>query len=350
MFEDNTFENILERMLENVPDDIDKREGSIIYNALAPVAAELTDMYITDEGILQEAFADTATREYLILRAKEQGIYINSATFAYYKGEFNTAIPIGARFIANGLSFIVVEPIDETNYIYKLQCETAGCEGNDSIGEIVATNNIKALTKAELTELLIPGEDTETTEDFRQRYFDKVNKNAFGGNRADYIAKVKEIAGVGEVKVTRTPKGGGTVEVIITDSDNNGASEELIKTVKAILDPEEHEGFGFGVVPIGHIVTVKSAVSKNVDIALTITSAGNIKAEDVKSKITEYIKSVNANWENESLLKIYAAQVIAAVLSISGVVNVTDVTLNGSDDILAAKGNEIFKVNDITIN
>ena len=38
MFEDMTFENILSQMLENVKGDVDKREGSIIYDALAPVA------------------------------------------------------------------------------------------------------------------------------------------------------------------------------------------------------------------------------------------------------------------------------------------------------------------------
>ena len=31
-----TFETILEQMLSAVPDTVDKREGSIIYDALAP--------------------------------------------------------------------------------------------------------------------------------------------------------------------------------------------------------------------------------------------------------------------------------------------------------------------------
>ena len=46
MFEEKTYDNILDSLLSKVPADIDKREGSIIYDALAPVAAELTQAYI----------------------------------------------------------------------------------------------------------------------------------------------------------------------------------------------------------------------------------------------------------------------------------------------------------------
>ena len=37
-----TYEQILQRMLARVPGDIDKREGSIIYDALAPAAVEIS--------------------------------------------------------------------------------------------------------------------------------------------------------------------------------------------------------------------------------------------------------------------------------------------------------------------
>ena len=62
MFEEYTFEVILNAMLARVPDTIDKRQGSIIYNALAPAAVELQNMYINLDVILNETFADTASR------------------------------------------------------------------------------------------------------------------------------------------------------------------------------------------------------------------------------------------------------------------------------------------------
>ena len=38
MYENQTFDTIIQRMLNNVDDDIDKREGSVIYTALAPIS------------------------------------------------------------------------------------------------------------------------------------------------------------------------------------------------------------------------------------------------------------------------------------------------------------------------
>ena len=40
------YDTILQRMLDNVSSKVDKREGSIIYDAIAPCAAELAQMYI----------------------------------------------------------------------------------------------------------------------------------------------------------------------------------------------------------------------------------------------------------------------------------------------------------------
>ena len=86
MFETMTYEYILERMLNRVPKDIDRREGSIIYDALAPAAAELCQMYIDLDVVLDETFADTASREYLIKRAAERGITPYPACLLYTSG------------------------------------------------------------------------------------------------------------------------------------------------------------------------------------------------------------------------------------------------------------------------
>jgi uncharacterized phage protein gp47/JayE len=75
-YEDITYEVILQRMLDRVPNNMDKREGSIIYDALAPAAVELQLMYIELDTILQETFADTAQRDYLVRRAIERGIQL----------------------------------------------------------------------------------------------------------------------------------------------------------------------------------------------------------------------------------------------------------------------------------
>ncbi|MDR0326297.1 MAG: baseplate J/gp47 family protein [Oscillospiraceae bacterium] len=73
-----TYEGILERMLsrvrETVP-ELDTREGSLIFTALAPAAVEMQLMYIEMDTVLNESFADTQSGPYLTRRAAERGIF-----------------------------------------------------------------------------------------------------------------------------------------------------------------------------------------------------------------------------------------------------------------------------------
>ena len=55
MFEEKTFEVILNEALEQVPNDVDKREGSIIYDALAPTALKLAEAYSLLDWVLRVA-------------------------------------------------------------------------------------------------------------------------------------------------------------------------------------------------------------------------------------------------------------------------------------------------------
>ena len=70
MFQNFNFELIMNRMLANVPDDLDKREGSVIWDALAPAALELETAYLFLDYVLNQSFADTSDRDFLILRAR----------------------------------------------------------------------------------------------------------------------------------------------------------------------------------------------------------------------------------------------------------------------------------------
>ena len=60
MFEQYDFDTILSRMMSNVSDSLDKREGSVIYDALSPMAAELAQAYIVIDDIIDLIFPDTS--------------------------------------------------------------------------------------------------------------------------------------------------------------------------------------------------------------------------------------------------------------------------------------------------
>lgn len=363
MFESMTYEYLLKRALSNVPSNVDKREGSIIYDAIAPACAEIAQMYIQLDNILNNAFAETAEREYLILRAKERGIAPKEATKAILRlvttcTEDIDNIQIGDRFSLNDLIYTVLEQCtdEEGNavaYNWKVECETAGVVGNKQFGDLLPLQTVKGLETAKLTELLVPGEGLEDTETFRQRYFEEINNDDFGGNRADYKKWVKEIDGVGMVKLVRAPVSGGNVGLIITDSENNVPTSELLSTVKEYLDPVENEGLGCGIAPVGHTVDVQGAEGKQLSIVAEWQLLSGSNTDTVCAKgaeiIKNYLAGLNTQWEDTTSLTVNAFQLMAKLSELNEIVDITSLTIDG-DRAVTLKNNEIFDFNYIVLN
>lgn len=346
MYEDVTFESIMERMLETVPSAMDKREGSVIWDALAPSAIELQNAYIAIDTVLKETFADTASLYYLVKRAAERGIEQKLASQAVLQGEFTPVgldVPIGSRFSCDNLNYIITEKID--NGIYKMMCETAGTEGNVHFGTLIPVDWIDGLESANLTELLIPAENDEDVESLRERYFESMTSQAYGGNIADYKEKTISISGVGGVKVTPVWNGGGTVKLTIIDSSFGIPSEELIESVQNKIDPIGHSGEGVGLAPIGHVVTVVGVDGKTVNIVTNITYQTGWNWDSAKSyilnAIDQYFKELNQTWDESENLIVRISQLESRILSCEGVLDVEGTTLNGSTSNLSLAVNEI---------
>lgn len=331
MYEDVTFEEILERILDRIPDSVDKREGSIIYDAIAPAALELAQMYIELDVVLSESFGDSASRDYLIRRAAERGIKPTPATKAIVKGEFNVEVGLGTRFNLGSLNYVIIEPITQTQY--KLQCESFGRIGNQSSGTLIPIDYVDGLESAKVTELLIPGEDEEETEAFRKRYFDSFESKAYGGNVDDYLNKTNSIAGVGATKVTPVWNGGGTVKLTILNSEFEKASTELIQTVQKTIDPKQ-DAKGVGIAPIGHIVTVDTVqeVVVNITTSITFQDGHNFNAmkQQITNKISEYLLEIRKEWAKQDTSTVRIAQIEAKIVSLDGIVDIENTKINGS--------------------
>lgn len=380
MYEDTTYEAILQRMLARVPDRFDKREGSVIWDTHSPTAIELQILYIELDSVLREAYGDTASREFLILRCRERGIHPREATKAVLKGVFvpGSIDVAGQRFNIGDMNYVVRGKIADGEY--QVECETAGKAGNQFFGAMIPMEYIKGLQSAELTGILIPGEDEEGTEELRQRYFSSFRENAFGGNRADYLEKTNAIPGVGRTKVTRVwnsdvspadmiPKEGvetwyngikgtlsgdvrhwldsvfqaakqkklttgGTVLLTIIDSEFGPASETLVEAVQAAIDPEVNAGEGFGLAPIGHVVRVESAAARTVDIRTDITFEpgygwGSLQAP-IEDAIAAYLLELRKGWAEASSLVVRISQIDNRILNVPGIIDVQETLVNGA--------------------
>lgn len=331
MYENMTFEVIMQRMLAKVPDTVDKREGSVIWDALAPAAIELQLAYIEMDVILNESFADTQSRAFLIKRAAERGITPTAATYAIAKGQFNINVPIGSRYSLDELNYVVIEKISDG--IFKLRCETSGSAANSYLGALIPIDYINGLQNAKLTELLIPGEDEEATEAFRTRYLNSFDRIAFGGNRADYIEKVEKIQGVGGVKPYRAWQGGGTVKLVIINSEWQVPSSEMVNTVQTLIDPTVNAGDGVGVAPIDHVVTVFGVTNQVINLESNITfQAGWNFTESrpyIEAAIDAYFLELSKTWDETDNLIVRVSQIETRLLNVAGILDIQDTKLNG---------------------
>nr|WGD96492.1 baseplate J/gp47 family protein [Bacillus subtilis] len=343
MFEDQTFEEIMDRMLNSISADIDTREGSVIYNALAPAAAELAKSYIWLDTVLELVFSDTAQGEFLDRRATEAGIERTAATKAVRAAEFTEGItiPVGSRFFVDNLYFQYTA--DGT-----LECETVGEAGNANISgqNLLSLDTILGLQKAIVKEILIPGREEEDDDSLRARYFTRVRREAVSANKEHYKQWAEEVDGVGKAKIFPLWNGDGTVKIVVTNANLEPASDILISKVKNYIDPEP--GQGEGQAPIGAFVTVESAVWKEIEISAEVLPEVNSSIDQVKKEIESGVLNLFKKMAFEDNV-IRLSQINNIVYNSPSVSDYADIKINGVAENLILSDVEIPKLGKVTI-
>lgn len=390
MFEDRTYEALLQRALSRISSSLDKREGSMAMNGVAPSMAELALLYIAADFVFSATYISTAPREYLIKRAAERDMAPYPASAAVFRAEFNLEVATGTRFSREDLNFVVTGRMDpsydtDTGLSHYVACETAGSAANGYAGQLIPIEYVSGLTRAELVELLIPGDDEENTEVFRQRVLDSFQSQAFGGNQADYMEKVLAIDGVGSVKIhpvwnqglkpaSLIPNSaatswyervigtldaeaaawltavytaskdklltvGGTVKLVVLASNNAAPSDALLDIVQTKIDPAQNAGEGLGLAPIGHVVSVVGVEETPVDITLNLTYASNWNWEAaqsyVEAVVDNYFTELAGDWAQSDHLVVRISQIESRILSgCSMVTDIADTLINGAAENL----------------
>lgn len=352
--DEQDYEYILSSYLGNVRDDVDKREGSIIWDSGAPCCIEIAKAYLYLQSMILNVFAASAGSPFLEWRCEEQGIERQPATYAKRKGVFTNgeggpfAITIGTEFSTvsetNLVNFKVIEVFTQNGQTvpgsYILECTHPGEIGNEYFGEIIPVLNLTGLATATLTDILIPGENEQDLEDLRAEYFEVVRQKPFGGNIPDYREFIESLNGVGTCQVYPVWNGGGTVKIVFIDSTYSVPSSTLIETVQKAVDPhwnDEYAGKGLGKAPIGHVVTVVGAQNYVTNIEATVVCATGFTLQQIKQSIIDNIESyffrLRQDWSkstdlNEYSLTIIRQRIISAILNTPGVENVTECKLN----------------------
>lgn len=341
-FSSQTYQNILQAMLEQIPSGYDLRDTAPIPTALGPAAYTFEGFYLNLNLVQQQAFIQTASGQSLDYLGVLAGVTRYPASAAVLLGVFNIDIPIGSRFStingADSINFYASETTD-TAYQYQMTAETPGTIGNAYTGAILPITGINGLTSAQLTEILVPGADEETDDAFRARILEALTDQPFGGNIAAYKSAIMAIDGVGAVQVYPTWNGGGTVACSILGSDYLPASPTLVENVQNAIDPTT-QGLGLGLAPIGAQVTITTPTELTVNVTATLTLSPGYEIGQVQSgveaAIESYMLTVRQGWATNTsttnvsyAANVYVSRVTAAIVGVTGVVNATNVQLNG---------------------
>ncbi len=334
MFEERTYETIMEEMLDTTDESIDTRQGSIIWDTVAPTALENAQMYVDMDRLLSETFADTAGYYYLIKRAAERGVFVRQGTPAILKAQVEPVdidIPINTEFNIGELNYSVTEKLGDG--FYCLTCNESGTEGNNTVDDVIPLEDVAGLEVIDVVGIIASGTDDEDVEHLRERYYASFDEVAFGGNKAEYREKTKELTGVTACKVYPVWNGGGTVKLVILGADHRAASAKVVSDVQEAIDPTQ-DGTGVGIAPIGHVVTVESAVEVAIDIACQISYMRGYAWEDIEedfaAAVEIYFQELRETWEDADGLIIRMGRIESILLDIQGVADVTGLTVAGA--------------------
>lgn len=291
-----TFDELMSGMLERIAPDIDTQQGSIMWDILAPMALEMNALYLKAADITSLGFVQTSVGEYLTELGFQFGITRLLATKTMRKAQFNVEVEIGTRFSVENteINFIVFE---KKGNDYILECETAGAIGNQIQGKLIPIDYVANLQSSNIDAIVITGEDEETDEVYRKRIIAHITRPQQDGNIDQYLKWASEFTGIGNATVIPLWNGANTVKVVITNSEGDIASPELVENFQLYLDPKI-EGKGEGKAPIGSFVTVESAKPQKVDINLQVVVHQGVDVvamkENIKGALIEYMRTATS--------------------------------------------------------
>lgn len=352
MYTNRTRSDILDEMLVAVRDDVDKREGSVVHDMLAPPAEEFEMLGFVLEAILENGFIDTAQAEFVDKRAAELGIYRKPAEFA--KGVLNiagvagTEIEVGSRIIAQvrgvsvGIETVDYAVISDEGFVaVNAIASEAGTSGNISAdaeftSEAFRYDSITAQSPFD------GGIDVEPDDELKARYLLKVRKPITSGNVFQYELWAREVEGISQARIVPLWDGNGTVKVIVIDPDGRAPLPAKVEAVQAHID---------AVKPIGATITVIAIKEVPVNITVKLSLEGDLSPEDVAQDVEDSIAAYLAEADET----VRYSQIASALLDTEGVRDYsglligTDAESMGADN-LDIDGDVVAVVGTVTLS
>ncbi|WBW96043.1 baseplate J/gp47 family protein [Oceanirhabdus sp. W0125-5] len=372
-------ESIRNSLLDMVPSNIPKFEGTFIYDVISPLSCELSILYSNLQRVSDKMFLKNLDSVELEERGKEYGITRKLGKKAkgkvrFYGNSTGGKHPVGIAVQTDdeykGYIYKTVEEFeidDEIGYTdVSVEAEHIGEKYNVEAKSLsILPIKEKGITSVSNLESISGGSDCESDDALRRRILFKLQNPATSGNITHYKEWALEMTTVGDARVyalgevKNTEEGNATSDsdletrgliigettinvgevliVVISPDMNPIRSDESIGEIKKHIDNKR---------PIGVKTIVKSAKEIPVEITGTISlSDGAIMEDAIENfvvKLEEYRKKIAFTKGEISL-----AMIGAFLVSLPQVMDYEQLRINGSD---VNKGIEEYEVPVFTIN
>jgi uncharacterized phage protein gp47/JayE len=297
-----------EKMRAVLPADIDLSEGGHAWNMTRPtalLAAELYEFILPQ--VIQFILPEYSSGDVLHGHARQRNITQRGATPATGEititGDAKTIIPAGSLFYTASVNEApsveyetTAEAIisDAGSATVEIRCTKAGVVGNTAENTIVfAPAKITGIKSVTNEKEITGGTEAESEESIIARIleYDQTQGDNFVGSYSDYKRWAMSVDGVGNVAVIPAQDDSGLVTLVISDSNGDPATEQLLdKVYNYIMGPDDPEK---RLAPINALLSVLAPATMTIAIKATVALKEDATTESAKlsfiSKLTEYL-------------------------------------------------------------
>lgn len=345
MFETQSKDEIQKRMAADLSDMNPNStiEGSFGRDVINATSVEFEKTYVELSLVNQAGFAQTSWGEYLENIAEEHGVFRRSAVRAIGTVTVTGTgtVSQGALFqTQDGTEFSATRTVKVTaSAEVPVQAVEYGSKGNVAAGAItIIPMSIPGITRVTNAKATYDGFDEETDDELRERLLFKVRMPATSGNMNDYIEWGTSVEGVGHITVVPLWNGNGTVKLLVTDSNGQPASADLLARVSEKVESMH---------PIGATVSVIAPSVLGLTIALTPTKGGG-DADAIKKVLNKFFLSKQYTEKKVSYAKV--GQLIIENSDTTQVEDYDDLTINGATANIGVDTDQIPSVVEVVLN
>lgn len=342
-------EEIHEKMLSNLPEDIDKSEGGFPWDFTRPTAIEIAELkeYVLVE-VLKSLSPVTCEESYLLdYHADGRGLVrresVNATGYVTVTAKAGLVIPLGYGFSTeaddegNTIDFVTTEEVTVDSLgNAKIPIEAAeggsasnvgvntivlhaGDETGELLDEIISVTNEEAVTG---------GLDEEDDDTLRERIveYDRSHDISYVGNVADYKRWALSVPGVGAVTVIPAKDDSGTIKIILMDQNGVPASKQIQDAVYDYIMRPDSESDRLAPPNAVLEITAPETVVVNISAVVYLREAeiGDVQ-NDLKAALQSYLLNVSSN---DSAVRISAINSIIG--AVSGIYDYDSVQINGA--------------------